>query len=128
MTSCPDLRSCLPAFRCFDGPDHEPGSRRDPWNMELRGRHGWVRPYGQGQLMAYADGPIIRKKLEALGTITQKGDSETIVRFPVSEAAPILALLQVYRHPVLSEEHKEKLIARARGLAEARKAQREGPL
>ena len=112
---CPDLRTAFPKYRCFRSIDHIEGQHVDPWNLELRSRHGaklW--PHGPGEVQLYvADQPVMRRRLRDAGVrVHQWGDYEATFRLTPTEAEPWLAALGFYVQRRLSEEQRAQSAAR----------------
>lgn len=108
---CLDLRTALPGWRVAPSPDHERGSRIDPWNLEIRGRYGWIRPHGGELLQAYTDRAGVRRRLRELGVLHQEGSDETVILIRVDDTGPVLELLQCYRRRIVTPEERERLAA-----------------
>ena len=72
---CINLAAAFPEYRVRTSPDHSPGQRRDPWNLELFGRCGHVYPFGGEELCAFTDRRGIRHRLLRLPGVPGHGKS-----------------------------------------------------
>lgn len=110
---CFDLRTQR-AYRVFYGPDHVPGCRVEPWNLELRGSRGRVYPHGGATLQAYSDHRRLMYKVLAVHGVKvwQDCDREFTVTFPVEGLGPVAEVLKLYRRRLVTDEERARLAAR----------------
>lgn len=101
-SECVDLRDFGRTYRVFTSEDHVEGSLRDPWNLELRGIHGKVWPYGGDLLLAYTHGHKVRYRLAPLGVVQNWGDEEAVVRFTPDRLPEVAEVLRLRKRRVMS--------------------------
>ncbi|MEO8601255.1 MAG: hypothetical protein ABI629_01630 [bacterium] len=81
-----------------------------PWLRRVRCRYGVVYPIGADILAAWTDRRRVGAQLRALPLVlTSRGDLETVVRFHVDDAEPVLEILRAYRRRRPSDAERDRL-------------------
>lgn len=101
-------------FRIYWDQARQPGCKRDPWLMEIRGCGRGIRcyPAGGNRLRVDVDcRPKIAARLVRLSgfSLVQDGDTEKTIEFPVSLIESAHSVLRFRRRRQLSDKERTRL-------------------
>jgi len=132
VVECIDLRQYGERFHVWNETERRRAwERDDPWDMNLRGRLGFIAPWGPTTLVACTNSMITTRKILAAvpgAKIAQDGDDGQNVTFPGEAFEVVAAIMQLRKRRKLPEKSREAFAAgRATGLAALRAAEVPGP-
>ena len=92
----------------------EPSRAERLWLYQIPCMYGHIGVWGENTLSAYTDRKLVMKRLAAISgaKVVQQGDSEVQVTFPPERLHAVAQLLRARVKRQVSEEDRQKLIAR----------------